>query len=472
MRRALLLLVSLWLAAPSAAAQERRYDLERFRPAPDPDGFLTITGTRTPGPLRYDFGAALGYAGRQLLLRDTATGETLGVVSDRFFGDLTFQLGLGGIFAVGIDAPFVLSQVGDGAAIDGAGPLPSAAIRDPRISGRMRLLGEDATVDRERHEGEGLAVQAAITLPIGQERSFAGEGAPQLEAELLGDFHLLDIGIGGVLGFRHRFAEPTVADVSFRNQLYFGVGLQVPSFVLEQLVSIAEVDVTTDLENPFGNVSSTVVEWRLGLRARLGDLAITAMGGSGLVGGVGSPSVRGVLGVTWSPRVHDRDHDGLVDDRDECPSLPEDFDAYEDENGCPEPDNDRDLVPDLDDACPDEAAELDRDLDDDGCTDPLLDRDGDALADDVDACPDVAEDVDGVDDADGCPDLDEDHDGVEMPIDRCPEDPEDRDEHEDGDGCPDRDDDVDGVPDAQDLCPREAEDSDSVEPTDGCPEPA
>lgn len=469
--RTVSVLLFVWLVALTAHAQERRYDLERFRPAPDPDGFLTITGTRTPGPLRYDFGLALGYASQQLLLRDPGTGERTGVVTDRFSGDLTFQLGLGGIVAVGFDAPFVLWQAGQGSAIDGGGPLQTGAIRDPRFVGRIRLLGEDATVERERHEGEGLALQAAVTAPIGHERAFAGEGAPMVEAEVLGDFHLLDIGIGGVIGYRHRFAEPTVASVPFRNQLYFGVGLQVPTFVIEHLVSIAELDVTTDLENPFGNQSSTVVEWRLGLRLRLTDVAITAMGGSGLVGGVGSPSFRGVLGLTWSPRVHDRDHDGIVDDQDECASLPEDFDENEDENGCPEPDNDHDLVPDLDDACPNDAAEVDRDLDDDGCTDPLSDLDGDGLGDDVDACPSAAEDPDGVDDGDGCPDLDEDGDGVDLPADRCPDAAEDRDEHEDDDGCPDPDDDGDGIPDAQDLCPRDAEDGDAFEPTDGCPEP-
>ena len=455
--------------ASTALGQERRYDLERFRPAPDRDGFLTITGTRTPGPLNYDIGLFTGYASEQLVLRDVIDGTRTGVVSDRVMGDLYFQLGLGGIVAVVIDAPFVLYQRGDGAAIDGGGALQSGALRDPRIAARIRLLGEDASVERDRHEGEGLALQGAITLPLGHEGAFAGEGAPQIEAEVLADFHLLEIGVGGVLGYRHRFAEPTVIGVPFRNQVYLGIGVQVPTFFLEDLVTLAEVDVTTDLENPFGNSASTVVEWRAGLRLQLRDLAISAMGGSGLVGGVGSPGFRGMLGVTFSPRVHDRDHDGIVDDQDECASLPEDFDENEDENGCPEPDNDHDLVPDLDDACPNEAAESD--ADDDGCTDPVLDTDGDGVTDDGDACAAEPEDRDGFEDADGCPDRDDDGDGVPVPADACPAAPEDRDTFEDEDGCPDLDDDRDGIPDAQDFCPREAEDADAFEPGDGCPEP-
>ena len=48
----------------------------------------------------------------------------------------------------------------------------------------------------------------------------------------------------------------------------------------------------------------------------------------------------------------DRDGDGIPDDRDRCPNEPEDFDMFEDDDGCPDPDNDHDGVADADDACP------------------------------------------------------------------------------------------------------------------------
>ncbi len=448
-----------------------RLDLERFRPAPDRDGFLTIPGTRTPGPWNYDIGLYTGYASEQLVLRDPIDGSLTGVVSDRVLGDLYFQLGIAGILAVVVDAPFVLYQRGDAEALDGGRALQSGAIRDPRIAARLRLIGEDASIERERHEGEGLALQAAVTVPIGHEGAFAGEGAPQLEVDVIADFHILGIGIGGLLGFRHRFAEPTVLGISFRNQAYLSLGIQVPTFFLEDLAVLAEFDLTTDLENPFQQTATTTSEWRGGLRYLIGDVALTAMAGTGLVGGVGSPGFRGMLGVTFSPRVHDRDHDGIPDDADECASLPEDFDGHEDENGCPEPDNDHDLVPDLDDACPDEAAEIDRDEDDDGCTDPVRDADADGIDDTVDGCPAAPEDVDGFEDEDGCPDLDHDSDGVPTPADQCPDEAEDRDGYADDDGCPDPDDDGDGILDGADRCPREAEDGDAFEPEDGCPEP-
>ncbi len=37
---------------------------------------------------------------------------------------------------------------------------------------------------------------------------------------------------------------------------------------------------------------------------------------------------------------------------DQCPNVPETFDAFEDEDGCPDPDNDSDGIPDSIDQCP------------------------------------------------------------------------------------------------------------------------
>jgi outer membrane protein OmpA-like peptidoglycan-associated protein len=107
--------------------------------------------------------------------------------------------------------------------------------------------------------------------------------------------------------------------------------------------------------------------------------------------------------------------------------------------------------------------------DDDGCRDP--DNDGDGIDDRVDACPNDAEDLDGFADADGCPDLDDDADGIPDAIDASPRKREDRDGFEDTDGCPEPDNDDDGVADANDACPMDPEDRDGFEDDDGCPEP-
>jgi OOP family OmpA-OmpF porin len=117
----------------------------------------------------------------------------------------------------------------------------------------------------------------------------------------------------------------------------------------------------------------------------------------------------------------DTDRDGITDDIDQCKGVPEDMDAFQDEDGCPELDNDGDGLVDASDACPLEAEDKDGHDDEDGC--PEQDRDGDRIADAMDKCPDQPEDRDGFQDEDGCPDCDNDGDGVpECPevIDQCP----------------------------------------------------
>jgi OOP family OmpA-OmpF porin len=142
-----------------------------------------------------------------------------------------------------------------------------------------------------------------------------------------------------------------------------------------------------------------------------------------------SPRERCVDSNAPPPAPGDQDGDGVPDNIDQCPRVPEDRDGFQDEDGCPDDDNDRD-----------------------GITDKL------------DKCPNEPEDRDGFEDADGCPDLDNDGDGIPDKLDKCPNEPEDKDGFEDADGCPDPDNDKDGIPDATDKCP-----SDPGVPPDGCP---
>ena len=106
----------------------------------------------------------------------------------------------------------------------------------------------------------------------------------------------------------------------------------------------------------------------------------------------------------WPDFVADSDGDGLLDDVDLCPMDPEDFDGFEDEDGCPEDDNDGDGYYDYEDECPNDPEDFDLYEDEDGC--PDLDNDGDGLFDLVDDCPNDPEDFDGDRDEDGCPEDD------------------------------------------------------------------
>ena len=98
----------------------------------------------------------------------------------------------------------------------------------------------------------------------------------------------------------------------------------------------------------------------------------------------------------------DRDGDGIADANDHCPNEPEDYDGFEDADGCPDYDNDGDGIADGVDQCPNQAEDFDGHMDDDGC--PDLDNDGDGIMDVNDNCPNEAETFNGFEDSDGCPD--------------------------------------------------------------------
>ncbi len=137
-------------------------------------------------------------------------------------------------------------------------------------------------------------------------------------------------------------------------------------------------------------------------------------------------------GLAYYFGAGDCDGDGIIGKADKCWKVPEDFDGFEDDDGCPDYDNDQDGILDVDDKCPDQAEDFDGDADEDGC--PDIDRDGDGILDDVDVCPDDPEDFDGYMDKDGCPDPDNDGDGVLDPMDKCPDTP--KGVEVDAHGCP------------------------------------
>ncbi|MBP7461415.1 MAG: OmpA family protein [Candidatus Delongbacteria bacterium] len=160
----------------------------------------------------------------------------------------------------------------------------------------------------------------------------------------------------------------------------------------------------------------------------------------------------------------DPDKDGIPNSKDQCDKIPEDFDGFEDEDGCPEWDNDRDGIPDTLDMCVNTPEDLDGFQDNDGC--PDYDNDMDLIPDSLDKCPMDPEDKDGFEDEDGCPDWDNDNDMVPDSLDKCPNEAG----LKENNGCPDFDRDKDGIMDAVDKCPDAPETYNSYMDDDGCPD--
>ena len=201
--------------------------------------------------------------------------------------------------------------------------------------------------------------------------------------------------------------------------------------------------------------NSLEIDGAVRIRPLDSSFAITVGAGPGVLRGAGVPLVRVFAGLLYARETGDIDHDGIPDDVDKCPTVAEDFDGFEDHDGCPEDDNDGDRIPDSKDLCPNEPETINGFQDADGCPDEVPDRDHDGIPDNLDKCPDAG----GPDIIRnpkspyyGCPDRD--HDGIPDHLDKCPDVPEPTDDLWDGSGCPHiRDTDKDGIPDDVDACP-------------------
>ena len=99
--------------------------------------------------------------------------------------------------------------------------------------------------------------------------------------------------------------------------------------------------------------------------------------------------------VTWLP---DTDFDAIPDDVDQCITLQENYNGFQDEDGCPDDnstelifDQDSDAIPDLEDHCPLVSETYNNFEDEDGCPDTLaIDSDSDGVQDFLDSCPDYS----------------------------------------------------------------------------------
>ncbi|MFO0746437.1 MAG: OmpA family protein [Myxococcota bacterium] len=399
---------------------------------------------------------------------------TARLVDARWTAEVMAAVGLFDYFELGLVMPLVVSQSGDdlGAIGRPGETVDGFALGDLRIIPKVRILGGAA----DGSDGFGLHLLVPIAVPTGSQDGLASDGAIRLRPTLGLDYAFSGHVIAANVGYEIRSAEELETYTS-DDALRWSVGARV-AVLHDMLAVLATVQGSVAIASqPVADAPTTPIEILGGLEATVGGGLVVAAGiGAPLLRGVGSPDVRAYLALGWTPGKagpsepdvpelpKDTDGDGLPDDKDKCKDFAEDLDGYQDEDGCPDPDNDIDGIPDEADKCPDAAEDYKGP--EDGC--PTVDTDNDGILDADDKCPTEAEDKDGVDDADGCPDVDSDGDGVEP--DKCPDQAEDKDGFQDDDGCPDPDDDQDGILDGADKCPTMPESKNGFQDDDGCPD--
>jgi OmpA-OmpF porin, OOP family len=403
-RAVLLPLLALSVAPRLAAADTPpSLDLRGFHAPTDPASGLYLEPADSPGSGEWNTALWLNYVYRPIVLRDAQTNQNVfDVIKNQLTGDLTGNIGFRHRVAIGFDLPVLLYQNGDAptaastAALGGGSPTKTS----------LGDLGIDAKVTIVRPTGEdlggfALAMHERFTFPTADPGSYLGGGSVTSETRLLAEYRLVALSIHGAVGVKLQKEQPfACADLGNTDLCPTRIGQEIPfglGFALRpQAFGIDEKGHWTwYLEthgyvplapvNPFQNAALAEAQVDLGARYGIKDFSILAGVETALDKGIGNPLFRGVLSVGWAPREHDMDHDGIPDDVDQCPELPEDHDGFQDADGCPDGDNDDDGIPDVVDRCPNVPEDMDGFQDEDGCPDP--DNDGDGILDKDDACP-------------------------------------------------------------------------------------
>ncbi|MDP9151253.1 MAG: thrombospondin type 3 repeat-containing protein [Myxococcota bacterium] len=479
--------------SPTAASAQTlpSIDARSWRPSSDAEAGMVLEPTTTPGPWQWNVGVWTHYAQSPVTLKDPgAGGVTLRPLDHALGADVVAGVGLGRRAAVGVDVPVLLWQDGNGVpeSVVTGGAVPGTGFGDVALRGKATLVSDDR---QGVHGGFGLALLGGLTLPTGQRRSFAGEGAVTVSlganAEYAAGVGAVRAGIAYDLRTeQRRWPLANVGGVPFGDEIAWWLGVVVRAGAIAQSLDSADRQLWEialhgalpaspvapfGLGRPGASALSPVLaaaDDRIAI-GRTRDFYVLVGADVGLDDAVGVPTFRAVASFGWAPRAHDRDGDGIPDDVDECPDLPEDKDGIQDADGCPEDDADSDGILDTEDACPLVAGVHWDDVHKNGC--PAPDTDSDGVPDPVDACPAVKGTMTDDPKTNGCPIgfADRDHDGIPDDADKCPDEPEDRDGYQDFDGCPDRDDDADGVPDKEDACPREKGPRSLDAAQNGCP---
>jgi large repetitive protein len=467
------------LLGPETARAQRGIDVQMFKPAMDAYGIFTVE--RADSSHQWDFGFKVyaNYAGNPLRLSMfDATAPTMPSVQnlmERQIG-LNFgaHLGLTNWLQLMIDFPIsaqsytsAYGDYGDASKfpISRTGfyepgpftniPPPDAAAGDARIGLKWKFFRKGLF---------GMALNTVVTIPFGDDAAFLGDTGFTFRPNLIADFTrgpiTVALNVGAIVRETTEILDPHEVALKLANprmllhvghELTFGVGF---AYRFVHWVGLgAEAYGFIPLTSPAITAPNVApaTDYSLGVLGGLQffptrDLILALGAGAGvLTSAARHEDFRVFLGITWAPVVGgkgavavgglDTDGDGIPDSQDLCPNEREDKDGFDDEDGCPDPDNDQDGIPDKSDKCPNESEDRDGFQDADGC--PETDNDNDQIPDAQDKCPNDAEDRDGFQDDDGCPDADNDGDGIADAADKCPNEPETRNGVDDDDGCPD-----------------------------------
>ena len=323
---------------------------------------LSTMAARPADRLGWRVGVSGGYASNPL---QTGSGH---LISRRVMALVQGAWVIDRHFDLGVVLPVTLFQEGDLAGSD----VANFQIKDTWGVGDLRLMPRAILYAAE--DGAGLSIAAAVDLqvPTGDQADYRGSGW-RAEPKLALGYGLGAVNLGGNVGYRFQadqawqnYEANEVLTWSAAGEISVGASVWlVPEISGETAVVNVEIDQTRPIDAGLG------VKWMTD------RLTILAGYSHPIQGAIGVPDWRAFVGFslqaaapTAAPVVDlDLDQDGIPNDVDRCPSIPETINGDRDQDGCPDLDTDQDGLPDARDVCPNQAEDLDGVEDGDGCPD-------------------------------------------------------------------------------------------------------
>lgn len=325
-------------------------------------------------------------------------------VDARLQTDLLFAFGIADWGQLEMDLPMVLHQ--RGASLEGAGlvALPGASVGDLRLGARGTIL-------RTPRRGFGFGVGFDATVPTGREDALTTYGGGTYTPSVLGEYRgPRGLTVATNLGYSVR-PEVNLGEAVGGDVVPARLAVRVPVAPRDAFSLFTELDAQASMVRG----ADSPVALRGGFRWQTrGGLVMQLWGGGQVISSIGLPTMQLGLSAAFAPmrrlrtepafeenerpgaaalaRAHDRalmtamdrkppglpvrasdpDGDGVLARADLCPSVAEDLDGTQDEDGCPELDDDRDGIPDIVDLCPSAPEVINGYRDLDGCPDRRL----------------------------------------------------------------------------------------------------
>ena len=421
-----------------------RYNLQFWRPAPNPGDYLTTYGAMIDDDdWRITGGFYAHYAHIPFETKYSERQVNKSVIANQTFLDLYASLSLFKWVEIALSLPVALYESTD---FKPKETYPNLGKTDGAAGvGDLRIVLKAKALDLRKYP-VGLAFILDLSTPTGTKRKFMSDEAVTFALQAALEFNPFSKVRSAVnIGYRYRPKRTIYGAYEMGQAFLISGAVAVPFFH-------KDLDIMVDMRGEFDFLQDDGVldakerpfEADLAFRYRFIDnntwyrgLALTAGVGTGVMG-VGSPDVRVFLGLNFhwvnggvlnydfetggyitavdpcpdpelTPpsqipercrnKVVDSDGDTIPDYEDKCPFVGRV--GFIDEYGCP-PDRDGDTIADYEDQCPDEPGLFELK----GC--PPKDTDGDTIADHLDNCPAKPETFNGYEDEDGCPDADPD----------------------------------------------------------------